>query len=182
MKVLLYNCFYFIWETEDKVTSWDRGRRWQSQHSLTQLQKIKTDMVKFLIENHPGKCGITVDIHCWDLVVDGDHYGTSAEKSKQLFLALSSCLCAIKTQKHMTWEFQHGDITQRTLSKWGQKIRKKRVEMIHHGLNFTKKEGKWEVLFNKAKVESEKKWKWSCSVVSNSLWPYGLQPARLLRS
>ena len=24
------------------------------------------------------------------------------------------------------------------------------------------------------------KWKWSCSVVSNSLWPHGLQPTRLL--
>ena len=28
--------------------------------------------------------------------------------------------------------------------------------------------------------ESEK-WKWSCSVVSYSLWPHGLQPTRLLR-
>ena len=33
---------------------------------------------------------------------------------------------------------------------------------------------------HKVKNESEK-WKWSRSVVSNSLWPHGLQPTRLLR-
>ena len=26
------------------------------------------------------------------------------------------------------------------------------------------------------------KWRWSCSVVSDSLWPHGLQPSRLLHS
>ena len=30
-------------------------------------------------------------------------------------------------------------------------------------------------------VPQERKWKWSCSVVSDSLWPHGLQPTRLLQ-
>ena len=29
-------------------------------------------------------------------------------------------------------------------------------------------------------VERKWKWKWSCSVVSDSLWPYGVKPTRLL--
>ena len=30
-------------------------------------------------------------------------------------------------------------------------------------------------------IHKSEKWKWSCSVVSNALRPYGLQPTRLLR-
>ena len=30
-------------------------------------------------------------------------------------------------------------------------------------------------------VHESEKWKWSCSVLSDSFWPHGLQPTRLLR-
>ena len=39
----------------------------------------------------------------------------------------------------------------------------------------------WSGLQFPSPVHESEKWKWSCSVVSDSLWPHGLQPTRLLR-
>ena len=39
----------------------------------------------------------------------------------------------------------------------------------------------WSGLPFASPMRESEKWKWSCSVVSDSLWPHGLQPTRLLR-
>ena len=46
-------------------------------------------------------------------------------------------------------------------------------------LGFSRQEHWSGLPFPSQKHESEK-WKWSCSVVSDSSWPHGLQPTRLL--
>ena len=47
-------------------------------------------------------------------------------------------------------------------------------------LGFSRQEHWSRLLFPSPMHESEK-WKWSCTVVSDSWWPHGLQPTRLLR-
>ena len=47
-------------------------------------------------------------------------------------------------------------------------------------LGFSRQE-RWSGLPFPSPVHESEKWKWSCSVVSNSLQPHGLQPTRLLR-
>ena len=74
--------------------------------------------------------------------------------------------------------------------KWKVKVKSlSRVKLFEtHGLQPTRllcpwdfsRQEHWSGLpFSSAMHESEK-WKWSCSVVSDSLWPHGLQPTRLL--
>ena len=46
-------------------------------------------------------------------------------------------------------------------------------------LGFSRQEH-WSGLPFPSPVHESEKWKWSRSVVSNSLWPHGLQPTRLL--
>ena len=48
-------------------------------------------------------------------------------------------------------------------------------------LGFSRQEH-WSGLPFPSPMHESEKWKWSCSVLSNSLWPHGLQPIRLLRS
>ena len=47
-------------------------------------------------------------------------------------------------------------------------------------LGFSRQEH-WSGLPFPSPMHESEKWKWSRSVVSDSLWPYGLQPTRLLR-
>ena len=47
-------------------------------------------------------------------------------------------------------------------------------------LGFSRQEH-WSGLPFPSPMQESEKWKWSCSVVSNSQWPHGLQPTRLLR-
>ena len=47
-------------------------------------------------------------------------------------------------------------------------------------LGFSRQEH-WNGLPFPSPVQGSGKWKWSCSVVSDSSWPHGLQPTRLLR-
>ena len=47
-------------------------------------------------------------------------------------------------------------------------------------LGFSRQEH-WRGLPFPSPMQESEKWKWSCSVVSDSSWPYGLQPTRLLR-
>ena len=46
-------------------------------------------------------------------------------------------------------------------------------------LGFSRQEH-WSGLPFPSPMHESKKWKWSCSVVSNSSWPHGLQPTQLL--
>ena len=46
-------------------------------------------------------------------------------------------------------------------------------------LGFSRQEH-WSGLPFPSPIHENKKWKWSCSVVSDFLWPHGLQPSRLL--
>ena len=46
-------------------------------------------------------------------------------------------------------------------------------------LGFSRQEH-WSGLPFPSPMHESEKWKWSCSVVSDSLWPHGLQPTRLL--
>ena len=46
-------------------------------------------------------------------------------------------------------------------------------------LGFSRQEH-WSGLPFPSPMRGSEKWKWSCSVVSDSLWPHGLQPTRLL--
>ena len=46
-------------------------------------------------------------------------------------------------------------------------------------LGFSRQEH-WSGLPFPSPVHESEKWKWSCSVVSDSEWPHGLQPTRLL--
>jgi len=46
-------------------------------------------------------------------------------------------------------------------------------------LGFSRQEH-WSGLPFPSPMRRSEKWKWSCSVVSDSLWPHGLQPTRLL--
>ena len=46
-------------------------------------------------------------------------------------------------------------------------------------LGFSRQEH-WSGLPFPSPMHETEKWKWSCSVVSDSSWPYGLQPTRLL--
>ena len=46
-------------------------------------------------------------------------------------------------------------------------------------LRFSRQEH-WSGLPFPSPMHKSEKWKWSCSVVSDSLWPHGLQPTRLL--
>ena len=48
-------------------------------------------------------------------------------------------------------------------------------------LGFSRQEH-WSGLPFPSPMHESEKWKWSCSVVSNSSWPHGLQPTRLLHS
>ena len=47
-------------------------------------------------------------------------------------------------------------------------------------LGFSRQEH-WSGLSFPSPMQESEKWKWSRSVMSNSLWPHGLQPTRLLR-
>ena len=47
-------------------------------------------------------------------------------------------------------------------------------------LGFSRQEY-WSGLLFASPVHESEKWKWSRSVLSNSSWPHGLQPTRLLR-
>ena len=47
-------------------------------------------------------------------------------------------------------------------------------------LGFSRQEH-WSGLPFPSPMHESEKWKWSCSVMSNSSWPHGLQPIRLLR-
>ena len=47
-------------------------------------------------------------------------------------------------------------------------------------LGFSRQEH-WSGLPFPSPVHEREKWKWSCLVISNSSWPHGLQPTRLLR-
>ena len=47
-------------------------------------------------------------------------------------------------------------------------------------LGFSRQE-RWSGLPVPSPMHESEKWKWSCSVMSNSSWPHGLQPTRLLR-
>ena len=47
-------------------------------------------------------------------------------------------------------------------------------------LGFSRQEH-WSGLPFPSPVHQSEKWKWSCSVMFDSLWPHGLQPTRLLR-
>ena len=47
-------------------------------------------------------------------------------------------------------------------------------------LGFSRQEH-WSGLPFPSPMHESEKWKWSCSVVSDSVWPHGLQPTRLLR-
>ena len=46
-------------------------------------------------------------------------------------------------------------------------------------LGFSRQE-RWSGLSFPSPLRESEKWKWSCSVESNSWWPHGLQPTRLL--
>ena len=48
-------------------------------------------------------------------------------------------------------------------------------------LGFSRQEH-WSGLPVRSPMQESEKWKWSCSVVSDSLWPHGLQPTRLLHA
>ena len=47
-------------------------------------------------------------------------------------------------------------------------------------LGFSRQEH-WSGLPFPSPMHESEKWKWSCSVMSNSQWPHGLQPTKLLR-
>ena len=47
-------------------------------------------------------------------------------------------------------------------------------------LGFSRQEH-WRGVPLPSPMHESEKWEWSCSVVSNSSWPHGLQPTRLLR-
>ena len=48
-------------------------------------------------------------------------------------------------------------------------------------LGFSRQEEHWSGLPFPSPMHESEKWKWSCSVMSDSSWPHGLQPTRLLR-
>ena len=54
------------------------------------------------------------------------------------------------------------------------------AHQVPPSLGFSRQEH-WSGLPSPSPMHESKKWKWSCSVVSDSSWPHGLQPTRLLR-
>ena len=54
------------------------------------------------------------------------------------------------------------------------------AHQAHPSLGFSRQEH-WSGLPFPSPMHESEKWKWSYSVMSDSLWPHGLQPTRLLR-
>ena len=109
---------------------------------------------------------------------------TEADALQCLHATTPELTCHIKKTLHDTTKNPHATTKTAAAAAWRQPCLTlcNPIDSSPPGspvLGFSRQEAWSELPFPSPMHESEK-WKWSRSVVSDSLWPHGLQPTRLL--